>query len=281
MTIPAGQDSETREYGPGHGCPGPRSTDEILAILVHELRSPLAAIQNASQVLKLAGNADPVVEQPIGVLDRQIRHLARLIEDLLDLTRVTAGKLELREEWLDLGTAIAHAVEACRPIMEQNCHELTVCLPQEPVRLRADPARLQQILVNLLTNAAKYTNPGGRIWLTAETTAIVRVRDNGSGIAPDLLPHIFDLFHQGSGLGSRGQDGLGIGLSLVKWLVELHGGRITAYSDGPGEGSEFVVHLPAARIEAVKETPLTMAPQPPGETVRATRQRGLSAYPIA
>ena len=281
MTIPAGQDSETREHGARHGRPSLLLTDEALAILVHELRSPLAAIQNALQAIKLASDAVPVIEQPIGVMERQTRHLARLIEDLLDLTRARAGKLELREEWLDLGTTIAHAAEACRPIMEQNCHELTVCLPQEPVLLRADPARLQQILVNLLTNAAKYTNPGGRILLTAETTAIVRVRDNGSGIAPDLLPRIFDLFHQGSGSGSRGQDGLGIGLSLVKWLVELHGGSVAAYSDGPGEGSEFVVRLPAARIKVVKDTPLTMAPQPPGETARATRQRALSAYPIA
>src|SRR6187549_3328924 len=126
MAIPAAQDSETTEYGPGRGGPDPRSSDEVLAIVVHELRSPLAAIQNALQAIKLAANADPVVEQPIGVMERQTRHLARLIGDLLDLTRATAGKLELREEWLDLGTAIAHAVEECSPIMEQNCHELTV-----------------------------------------------------------------------------------------------------------------------------------------------------------
>lgn len=145
MTIPAGQDSETREHGARHGRPSLLLTDEALAILVHELRSPLAAIQNAPQAIKLASDAVPVIEQPIGVMERQTRHLARLIQDLLDLTRARAGKLELREEWLDLGTTIAHAAEACRPIMEQNCHELTVCLPQEPVLLRVDPARLQQI----------------------------------------------------------------------------------------------------------------------------------------
>jgi signal transduction histidine kinase len=250
-------------------------------MLVHELRSPLAAIQNALRVMMLARDANPVVEQSIGVTDRQITQLARLIGDLRDLTRATAGKLELRVDSLDLRTAIAHAVEACRPIMEQNRHELTVRLPQEPVPLSADPARLQQILVNLLTNSAKYTDAGGRIWLTAETTAVVRIQDNGLGIAPDLLPHIFDLFHQGSGLGSRGQEVLGIGLSLVKWLVELHGGRVAAQSDGPGKGSEFVVRLPATTAEVVKHATLTPAPQSLDEIAKAAPLPSGSAHPIA
>jgi signal transduction histidine kinase len=218
-----------------------------LAILVHDLRSPLGAIRNALHVLRLARTADPVVEQAVDLMERQVGHMGRLVEDLLDLARVTAGKLELREEWLDLATAVAQAVEACRPLIEQHRHQLTVSLPPGPIRLRADPARLQQVLLNLLTNAAKYTDPGGHIWLTAERAAgvlVVRVRDDGLGIAPNLLPRVFDLFEQGTGPGARARDGLGVGLALVKWLVELHGGRVAAHSDGPGRGSEFVVSLP-------------------------------------
>ena len=223
----------------------------------------------------------PVVEQPIGVMERQTRHLARLIEDLLDLTRARAGKLELREEWLDLGTTIAHAAEACRPIMEQNCHELTVCLPQEPVLLRADPARPQQILVNLLTNAAKYTNSGGRIWLTAETTAIVRVRDNGSGIAPDLLPRIFDLFHQGSGLREPGARRPGHRAIAREVAGRASWRQCRGLQRRPRRGLRVRRPLAGGEDRSGQGHTATMAPQPPGETARATRQRALSAYPIA
>jgi signal transduction histidine kinase len=263
MTILMERDSDAREQRGDRCCPNRLSTDEVLAVLVHELRSPLGAIQNALHILRLARTADPVVDQEVDVMQRQVGHLARLIGDLRDLTRVTLGKLELHQEWLDLASVVAHAVEACRPLIEQSGHQLTVSLPAGLVRLRADPARLQQILVNLLTNAAKYTAPGGHIWLTADAAAgvpVVRVRDNGMGIAPDLLPHIFDLFRQGPGPGNRRRGGLGIGLALVKWLVELHGGSVAACSDGPGQGSEFVVRWPAPTGLAARKALLALAP---------------------
>jgi signal transduction histidine kinase len=219
---------------------------QILAVFVHDLRSPLSTIQNTLQYLKLVRDGDVVLANAVGVMDRQVRHLGRLIGDLLDITRLTTGKLVLHEEWLELATTIGHAVEACHTLIEQHQHHLTVFLPPSPVHFRADPTRMQEILVNLLTNAAKYTDPGGHIWLIAEVKAealFVRVRDDGTGIAPDLLPRIFDLFQQGPA--NRKQEGMGIGLALVQWLAELHGGSITAHSDGPGRGSEFVVRLPS------------------------------------
>jgi signal transduction histidine kinase len=219
--------------------------------MVHDLRSPLAAIQMALEVVRLSHTENSEVERAFGVMERQVGDLARLIGDLLDLTRVTKGKIKLRAEWVDLSAVIDHAVEACHPLITQKRHQLTVSLPPEPTRVRADGPRLQQVLINLLNNAAKYTDLGGHIWLTAEAapgTQIVRVRDNGRGIAPDLLPRIFDLFQQGPE--NQGLGGLGIGLALVKWLVELHGGTVCAHSDGLDKGSEFVVrlHAPVIRV---------------------------------
>jgi signal transduction histidine kinase len=262
MTIRLAQDVEARE-AKGRCRPDRLSPDEVVGILAHDLRSPLGAIQNALSILQLVRPPDPVVEQAVGVMDRQIGRLGRLIGDMLDLTRAATGKLELRQEWLDLATIVSEAVEACRPVIDQNGHQLTVFLPGEPVRLRADPARVQQILVNLLTNAAKYTDPGGRIGVMAEAPAgglVVRVRDNGMGIPADLLPHIFDLFQQGPAAKNRGRDGLGVGLALVRWMVELHGGSITAQSDGLGKGAEFVVRLPAPSALFLEKPPLALAP---------------------
>ena len=254
MTILRERVCETRQDR-GTCRSGRLSTDEVLAVLVHDLRSPLGAMQNALRILQLSRIPDPAVGRTVGVMERQLGCLGRLIGDLLDRTRVTTGKIELRQEWLDLETTVALAVEACRPLIEQNGHQLSVFVPRQTIRLRADPARLQQILVNLLTNSAKYTDPGGRIWLIAQAEAgglVVRVRDNGIGIAADLLPRIFDLFQQGPGPKNRGGGGLGIGLALVQWLVELHGGSITAHSDGLGKGSEFVVRMPESADSVVK-----------------------------
>jgi PAS domain S-box-containing protein len=226
-----------------------RRKDEFLAILAHELRNPLAPIRNALHILKQPGAAGAVFEQAREMAERQVRHMARLLDDLLDVSQVALGKIELRKEVLDLTAVVRRSVEVVRPLFEQRGHQLTVALPPEPLRVEADPTRLEQIVTNLLNNAAKYTDPGGRIWLLVEqSNCEVRlwVRDTGIGIAAAMLPRVFDLFVQGERRMDRSQGGVGIGLTLVKRLVELHGGRVEASSTGPGQGSEFVVHLPAA-----------------------------------
>jgi signal transduction histidine kinase len=266
MTILDERSGEVRAQATGHAVPIQVSTDEVLAILAHEMRSPLGVIRNALAILQLVRTSNLVVEQQCDAIQRQVGYLEGLIRDLLDLPRFTAGGLELHTEWLDLATAVSHAVETSRPLVDENRHQLTVSLPPRPVAIRADPTRLQQILVNLLTNAAKYTDSGGRIWLTAEVAGFVlvlRVRDSGIGIAPDLLPRIFDLFRQGPGHQSRNQAGLGLGLTLVKWLVELHGGSVAARSDGCGKGAEFVVRLPASIEDGIGAAQLALLP-PPG-----------------
>ena len=272
MTNLPRQDAEGPQQQERGRWVGGRLTDEVLAILVHDLRSPLGAIQNGLAVMRLFPSANPDVEETLGIMERQVGQLAQLIGDLLDLARITTGKLALREEWLDLGQAVAHAVEACRPLLDLGGRGLTVSLPREPSRLRADRVRLQQILVNLLSNAAKYTDPGGHIWLTAEAEAgslVLRVRDNGPGIAPELLARIFDLFQQAPETEERRRGGLGVGLALVRWLVELHGGSVAAFSDGPGKGSEFVVRLPCHGCDTrgpapgrlpIKKMPRALAP---------------------
>jgi PAS domain S-box-containing protein len=239
-----------------------RRKDEFLAMLSHELRNPLAPIANAVQVLKQAGHDDPQCTWARGVIARQAQHLTRLIDDLLDVSRVTRGKVQLRTEPVELRAVLDRAVETSRPLIDARRHELTVSLPPAPMRVEADPTRLAQVVSNLLNNAAKYTPEGGRIWLSAEPGSapagpaggnggvVVRVRDTGAGIAPDFLPHVFDLFTQGEHSLARSEGGLGIGLALVRRLVELHGGTVEAASDGPGRGSEFVLRLPALREPA-------------------------------
>jgi signal transduction histidine kinase len=224
-----------------------RRKDEFLATLAHELRNPLAPIRNALGVLRLQRRDDPAVEQLGGMMERQVALMARLIDDLLDVSRITRGRVELRKELVDLARVAADALETARPLLQERGHQLETALPEEPVRLEADPARLAQVLANLLNNAAKYTEPGGRIRLAAEPRdgeLVVRVRDNGIGVRPEMLPKIFNLFQQADRPPDRASDGLGIGLTLVKSLVELHGGRVSAHSAGPGRGSEFVVRLP-------------------------------------
>ena len=223
-----------------------RRKDEFLAMLAHELRNPLAAINNAVQVLR-RGSQDDDREWSKDVIDRQGKHLARLMDDLLDVSRITRGNIQLRKEWIDLGPIIARAIESVRPLIDAKKHTLTVSIAPGPMGLFADPTRMEQILVNLLSNAAKYTDERGQIMLTAQCNGdfIVAVKDNGAGIPREVLPHIFDLFAQGDRTIDRSQGGLGIGLTLVKRLVEMHGGTVTAASDGPGTGSAFTVRLPA------------------------------------
>ncbi|QJW95098.1 hybrid sensor histidine kinase/response regulator [Frigoriglobus tundricola] len=243
-----------------------RQKNEFLSMLAHELRNPLAPIRNATEVLKQCG-ADPGrLRWAHGVIDRQLAHLVRLVDDLLDVSRITLGKIRLSVEPTELEAVLGQAVEAVRPLVDKFGHHLEVALPPHPVHLRGDPTRLVQVFVNLLTNAAKYTEAGGHIRLAAARTdpgaepggvpaVRVRVRDTGIGIAPDLLPSVFDLFTQASRSLDRSQGGLGVGLTLVRRLVELHGGTVEAHSDGVGRGSEFTVTLPVPDVQGTDERP--------------------------
>jgi PAS domain S-box-containing protein len=224
-----------------------RRKDEFLAMLAHELRNPLAPVLNGLQLLRMEQTVSPNGQQAIGMIDRQARHLTRLVDDLLDVSRITTGKVSLRKERVELHTVINNAIETVRPLVESRKHELSVSLPSESVWLEADPARLTQVLANLLNNAAKYTELGGHVQLSAERqgpVVIVRVRDTGIGILPEMLPRIFETFVQGDRSIDRSQGGLGIGLTLAKSLVEMHGGKIEGHSPGVGKGSVFEVRLP-------------------------------------
>jgi signal transduction histidine kinase len=226
--------------------PVPMPMDESLATLAHELRDPLATILLALQVM--SGDGDPSAREARRIAEHQARRAVQLVDDLFDLCAGSRDKLSLRKEVVELAAIVAGATETTAHMLAARGHRLTVSLPTGPVFLVADSLRLEQVLANLLSNAAKFTDPGGHIGLTAGVEAgqaVLRVRDNGRGIAPDLLPRVFDLFRQGPDLGNNGPVGLGIGLALVKSLVELHGGSVAASSDGPGTGTEFVVHLPA------------------------------------
>jgi PAS domain S-box-containing protein len=224
-----------------------RAKDEFLATLSHELRNPLAPVRHAVQLLHLKAPPAPEVKWALDVIDRQMHQMVRLIDDLLDVSRITRNKLDLRKERVGLADVVRSAVETSRPHLDAGGQELTVVVPPRPVYVDGDPVRLAQAIANLLNNAAKYTDRGGRIWLTAErqgSDAVVTVRDTGIGIPANMLPRIFEMFTQVDHALSRAQGGLGIGLHLVKRLLELHGGSITAYSAGPGKGSEFMIRLP-------------------------------------
>jgi signal transduction histidine kinase/ActR/RegA family two-component response regulator len=226
-----------------------RRKDEFLATLAHELRNPLAPVRNALQILRLAGDNRLAAEQAQAMMDRQVQQMVRLVDDLLDVSRITRGKVELKMERVALSSVVASALETSRPLIEVAQHELTVSLPPETIELEADPTRIAQVLSNLLNNAAKYTDPGGKIWLTAGREGdklVVRVRDNGVGISAEMLPRIFDLFMQADRSIDKAQGGLGVGLSLVRTLLQMHGGTVDVSSDGPGQGSEFTVWLPIA-----------------------------------
>ncbi len=239
-----------------------RRKDEFLAMLSHELRNPLAPIRNAVEVIRRLAPPDPKLTMARDVVDRQVTLLARLVEELLDVSRISQGKIGLKKEPVDLARIVAHSVETARPLIDARGQTLLVSQPAAPVWLSADFARLSQVVANLLNNASKYTGEGGRIELAAtadEGEATIVVRDNGAGIEPQLLPKVFDLFVQGDRSLDRGQGGLGIGLTLVKRLVELHQGRVEVSSEGPGRGSTFSVTLPC--ISAV-ETPQQRAAHP-------------------
>lgn len=230
-----------------------RRKDEFLATLAHELRNPLAPVRNAIQILRGCELPSPELRWARDILDRQTNLLVRLIDDLMDVSRITLGKIELRCELVDLSTVVHGAIESARSLIEKHGHHLDVVLPHNRILLKADVTRLSQVFLNLLNNAAKYTEPGGRIELVGQqegSDVVVSVRDNGIGIGGDKLPSIFDLFSQVSDALHRAAGGLGIGLSLARRLVEMHGGRIDASSDGLGRGSLFVVRLPIALTAA-------------------------------
>jgi signal transduction histidine kinase len=224
-----------------------RCKDEFLAMLSHELRNPLAPIRSAAQTLRLLCRHDAHLMRFIEMIDRQVEHMVRLVDDLLDVSRITRGKITLHKQRVELATVIAAAVETSRPWLDARRQELTIDLPREPIVVEADPTRLSQVVSNLLNNAAKYTPEGGHVWLSigaGANDATVRVRDDGAGIPAELLPKVFDLFVQGNRSLARSEGGLGIGLTLVKIIVEMHGGSVVAASEGQGRGSEFVVRLP-------------------------------------
>jgi signal transduction histidine kinase/ActR/RegA family two-component response regulator len=224
-----------------------RHKDDFLAMLAHELRNPLAPILSAMQVIRRHPDNSDVVQRAREIVERQVRHQAQLLDDLLDVSRITRGLIKLRKGAVDVRSAVAAAVEATRPVIDARSHTLSVLLPDEPLRLEADPTRLTQMVTNLLDNAAKYTNPGGHIEVGARHEGdhvVVRVRDTGIGIPLDMQTRIFDLFTQGDVPIARSLGGLGLGLSLVRSLTELHGGAVEVKSDGPGRGSEFTIRLP-------------------------------------
>jgi len=226
-----------------------RRKDEFLAMLAHELRNPLAPLRNALDLLRRGEPA--VVARARELMHRQLEHLVRLVDDLLDVSRITSGKILVRREPLPLASIVATAVEISRPLLDANAHELHVTLPPEPVLLDADPTRLPQALANLLNNAAKYTPRGGHVWLTAEhgrDGLVLRVRDSGIGMTPEALGRAFDLFSQAGRTLDSAESGLGIGLTLVRRLVEQHGGTVSARSEGPGRGTEITVRLPVLQV---------------------------------
>jgi PAS domain S-box-containing protein len=250
-----------------------RRKDEFLAMLSHELRNPLAPILNAALLLRLHSNRNrlqgienPIVQQSASIIERQVGQLAGIVDELLEISRITTGRIQLHQERIAVGVVVENAVATVRSLIDQRKHELTLSLPKQSIWVHADAARLEQVLVNMLTNAAKYTDQGGHIWLTVQQEgeeAVLRVQDTGVGIAPEILPRIFELFTQAERSLDRSQGGLGIGLALVQRLVEMHGGTVTA-SSVLEKGSEFVVRLP------VVSAPQAQALSPPPETSQST-----------
>jgi len=237
-----------------------QAKDDFLAMLSHELRNPLGAIQLAAQIIRLGRASQTAIQKATEIVDRQVKHVARLLDDLLDVSRITRGRIELRKSSVPLATSVAHAVGTSRALIEAQGHSLTISLPEEPILLEVDPTRLEQILTNLLDNAAKYTPPKGQIAVMAsrdENDVVLRVRDTGVGISSEMLPRVFDLFAQADPSLAHSQGGLGIGLTLVRRLVELHGGTVTAHSEGLGQGTEIVVRLPLGSPSHTPPAPAT------------------------
>ncbi len=225
--------------------------DQFLAMLAHELRNPLAPILNAVHVMRLRGDDPELRESMRDIVEEQVRCLARLVDDLLDVSRITQGKIQLRREPILLRTLVKRSIDAARSLLQAKGHRLEVTLPDEPVKLWVDPIRLEKVVVNLLNNAAKYTDPGGRVELEAELEGDhveIRIRDNGIGIAPEMVEQVFGLFTQVDHSLARTQGGLGIGLTLARNLVHLHEGTLTTQSKGLGRGSQFTLRIPSARV---------------------------------
>jgi CheY-like chemotaxis protein/two-component sensor histidine kinase len=252
-------EDELRESG--------RRKDEFLAMLAHELRNPLAPISTAAELIKVAGMNEKRLHQASDIISRQVRHMTALVDDLLDVSRVTRGLTNLENETVDLKPILHSAIEQVRPLIEARHHELRLRIGSTNAYALGDKTRLVQVVANILNNAAKYTPQGGEISLALEVTkteAKIRISDNGSGIAPSLLPHVFDLFTQGERTPDRGQGGLGLGLSLVKSITTLHGGRVEATSEGLGKGSTFTIVLPLQKSDAMQLVPVAhddIAPQ--------------------
>ncbi len=238
-----------------------RAKTEFLAILAHELRNPLAPIRTAVQILNREGTLAPESQWALSAIERQVRQMARLIDDLVDVARMSSNRFELRKERVDLAVVLRLAVETSGSLLRAGGQEFTTVLPEESIHLDADPIRLAQAVSNCLNNAAKFTDRNGHIWLVAERAdggAVITVRDTGVGISRTMLPHVFEMFAQDEQARARTLGGLGIGLTLVKRLVEMHGGTVAADSAGPGMGSAFVIRLPAV-LES------TQCPQPQAE----------------
>jgi CheY-like chemotaxis protein/two-component sensor histidine kinase len=219
------------------------------------LRNPLAPIRNAVEIMRRSSVMDPQLAWSRDVVERQVKHLTRLVDDLLDVSRITRGNINLSREPVNVATIVARAIETIAPLIAEQRHDLSVDISEEALEVEGDLTRLTQVLGNLLNNAAKYTDPGGSISVTARRVGMdvdIRVRDNGIGIPPALLPRLFQLFTQVDAAAHRAQGGLGIGLALVRQLVQMHGGSVTAYSDGPGRGSEFLIRLPL-RVQRPRE----------------------------
>lgn len=253
-----------------------RQKNEFLSMLAHELRNPLAPIRNAAEVIHLRSAAQPDVARAREMIDRQIAHMVRLVDDLLDVSRITRGKIHLKPTDVDLGVLLEHVIEGVKPTVKAAEHVLTVELPAERIRVHGDPDRLAQVFTNLLNNAVKYTPPGGRISVTLERSgneAVVRIRDTGIGIPPSMLSSVFELFTQVDRSLDRAKGGLGLGLTLVQRLVSLHGGTVSAHSDGLDRGSIFSVRFPAISVET--PVPPATTPHPVAPSSGKTLKRAI------
>ena len=249
-----------------------RRKDEFLATLAHELRNPLAPIANSLQILKIPHLDPPAAQRTREIIERQVNHMVRLVDDLLDVSRIMRGRVDLRKEPVELATVVARAVETVQPLIDAQKHRLEISMPDEPLLVNADPVRLSQVIGNLLSNAAKYTEVNGSISVVGRHEngrAVVQVRDNGIGIAPEVLPHVFDLFVQAEHAAGRAQGGLGIGLTLAKNLLEMHGAEVEAHSAGLGHGAEFTIRLPL--IHERRANSSTRATHPAAETTKGIR----------
>jgi signal transduction histidine kinase len=263
LAAPAWQVQATMNNGLQSFKKGGLATEDSVAVVTHELRGPLACIRTAVQCLRLKRPADPDVERTYGLIERQVDLMTRLVNDLLDVVRVGRGKLRVERRLVELADIVQGAIDMSRPLIEARRHSLTVALSPTPVRLSADAVRLTQVVANLLSNAAKYTPEGGHIWLEFArdgTEVVLSVRDDGIGISREMLPRVFEPFVQGDSASRLAEGGLGIGLTVAKGLVEMHGGRIQAFSLGQGKGSEFIVRLPTAG--ATEQVGSAASPEP-------------------